>query len=307
MQSFEEIDSFIFKCFKSYLELHIRGYNAFNWLYFDRELELVSEIKPFVLPIIKNIVAYKNELDLHEKELFEANENLFKEEDDIKQLSISLKEIEIELKNASFLSKGKHNKSLQEINLSIENKSKSVSKIKKSINTSSKKIEKIIDDIGYKFGSNKSDISKTDKDIQLSFGNTFLETKDVFNKAQKLLEEINKKLNIVAKSKKLNPNIKKPKKLNQAFYFSCYLESFEDIEEHRFNNAVMRLKKEEEKRLDNSAKKEAEQKESDKKDSEEKRLDNSVKKEAEQKKSDKKDSEENSQNKTAGTELSLKK
>ena len=35
-------------------------------------------------------------------------------------------------------------------------------------------------------------------------------------------------------------------------------------------------------------------------------MDNSAKKEAEQKKSDKKDSEENSQNKTAGTELSLK-
>lgn len=208
LQTSKEIDPFIFECFESSLELYVRGYNAFNWLYFDRELEFENEIKPFILPALQNLVAYKNELDMHEKKLLDLKDSTQNEEIAIGKLN--------------------------------------------------KKFNNLILHAGHRFSVGKTGDRKESEDIQIKTGADFFKTRDVYQKVQGIFEIINKKLDISAKSKKINPNIKKPKHNYQELYFDTYLKNFDDIEDKRFNEAVLRLKKEEENRIENLKRKEEE-------------------------------------------------
>ncbi|MDB9813540.1 hypothetical protein OAC45_03660 [Gammaproteobacteria bacterium] len=222
LQTSKEIDPFIFECFKSSLELYVRGYNAFNWLYLDRELELESEIKPFIFPALQNIVAYKNELDIHEKKLLDLKDSLQNEEIAIGKLD--------------------------------------------------KKFNDLISHAGSRFSLGKTSDGKEGEDMQIKTGTDFFKTRDVYQKVQGIFEIINKKLDLFAKSKKINPNIKKPKHNYQELYYASYVESFDAIEDKRFNEAVLRLKKEEERRIENLKRKEEEEEEEKKRKEEEKNL-----------------------------------
>ena len=206
LQTSKELDPYIFKCFQSSLELYIRGYDSFNWLYFDRELELESEIKPFILPALQNIVAYKNELDIHEKKL-------------------------------------------QDLEDSLQDEEVAISKLNKKFNN-------LISLVGYRFSFGITSDSKEGEKIQIETGTDFLRTRDVYKKVQSIFEIINKKLDLFAKSKKINPNIKNPKHNYKELYFNSYLESFDDIENKRFDGEVLRLKNEEQKRIENLKRKE---------------------------------------------------
>ena len=114
----------------------------------------------------------------------------------------------------------------------------------------------MISHVGYRFSFGIASNSKEGEKIQIETGTDFLKTRDVYKKVQSIFEIINKKLDLFAKSKKINPNIKNPTHNYKELYFNAHLESFDDIENKRFDGEVLRLKNEEQKRIENLKRKE---------------------------------------------------
>lgn len=190
-------------------------YNLYIWSRFDATISLDQEVSAIASRVLQNVLTLSNQKQEFMKQIENSEISIEKTTNAINSLELQKKEAENKLAQANFFSKGKFRDEISVISVKIEKEKVQLPTYKRKKTAAAKQLKEL-----------GELIHLHDLDSQIN--------------------EIGKKL---SPKIKLNPNLKKSKKIDNQFFLEIYISVFNELEDKRVKEEQIRLDKDYESRL----------------------------------------------------------